>query len=44
MMNPGDVVTADFPGATGIKRRPCVVVSTDLYHQTRPAQTLHVGA
>jgi len=35
-MSPGDVVTADFPGATGVKRRPAVVVSTDQYHQTRP--------
>jgi mRNA interferase MazF len=36
MIQPGDVVTADFPGATGVKRRPCVVVSTNGYHQTRP--------
>lgn len=36
MIRPGDVVTADFPGATGVKRRPAVVVSSDLYHQTRP--------
>lgn len=36
MIHPGDVVTADFPGATGIKRRPAVVLSTDLYHRTRP--------
>lgn len=35
-MKPGDVVTADFPGATGVKRRPAVVVSTEQYHQTRP--------
>ena len=28
MFNPGDLVTADFPGVTGIKRRPAVVVST----------------
>jgi mRNA interferase MazF len=36
MVKPGDVVTVDFPGATGIKRRPAVVVSTDTYHKTRP--------
>jgi mRNA interferase MazF len=36
MVSPGDVVTVDFPGATGIKRRPAVVVSTDTYHKTRP--------
>ena len=28
----GDVVVADFPGITGVKRRPAVVVSTDAYH------------
>jgi mRNA interferase MazF len=32
MLKPGDVVTADFRGATGSKRRPAVVVSTALYH------------
>ncbi|MDH7486468.1 MAG: type II toxin-antitoxin system PemK/MazF family toxin [Anaerolineae bacterium] len=36
MFKPGDVVTVDFPGVTGIKRRPAVVVSTDTYHRTRP--------
>jgi len=36
MIKPGDVVTVDFPGARGIKRRPAVVVSTDTYHKTRP--------
>lgn len=36
MIQPGDVVTADFPGVTGTKRRPAVVVSTDAYHQHRP--------
>ena len=35
-LEPGDVVTADFPGVTGIKRRPCVVISSETYHQTRP--------
>lgn len=36
MVKPGDVVTVDFPGVTGIKRRPAVVVSTSTYHRTRP--------
>ncbi len=34
--NPGDVVTVDFPGVTGIKRRPAVVLSSSTYHGTRP--------
>jgi mRNA interferase MazF len=36
MVKPGDVVTVDFPGALGVKRRPAVVISTDTYHTTRP--------
>lgn len=32
----GDVIVADFPGITGIKRRPAVVVSTAAYHTHRP--------
>ena len=36
MYEPGDVVTADFPGVTGMKRRPCVVISSSTYHRTRP--------
>jgi len=36
MVKPGDVVTVDFPGAQGLKRRPAVVVSTDPYHTARP--------
>jgi mRNA interferase MazF len=36
MPNPGDVVTADFPGVTGVKRRPAIVVSTQEYHTHRP--------
>ena len=35
-LKPGDVVVADFPGVTGIKRRPAVVVSTYSYHNHRP--------
>lgn len=34
--NPGEVVTADFPGVTGIKRRPAVVLSSKTYHANRP--------
>lgn len=36
MTKPGDVVTVDFPGVEGIKRRPAVVVSTNSYHVSRP--------
>lgn len=32
----GDVVTVDFPGVTGIKRRPAVVLSSAIYHANRP--------
>lgn len=42
MLKPGDVVKADFPGANGIKLRPCVVISTELYHSTRPDVLLAV--
>ncbi len=35
-VHPGDVVVADFPGITGTKRRPALVVSTDTYHAARP--------
>jgi len=34
--NSGDVLTVDFPGVTGVKRRPVVVLSSVTYHQTRP--------
>jgi mRNA interferase MazF len=33
---PGDLVSVDFPGATGVKRRPAVVISSALYHSLRP--------
>lgn len=36
MFDPGDVVVIDFPGVTGIKRRPSVVLSSNLYHASRP--------
>ncbi len=42
MLRPGDVVMADFPGADGVKRRPCVVVSSELYQSTRPDVMLAV--
>ncbi|MEA3339335.1 MAG: type II toxin-antitoxin system PemK/MazF family toxin [Chloroflexota bacterium] len=32
----GDVVTIDFSGVKGIKRRPVIVVSSSTYHQHRP--------
>ncbi|NJL37368.1 MAG: type II toxin-antitoxin system PemK/MazF family toxin [Leptolyngbyaceae cyanobacterium RM2_2_4] len=34
--NPGDIVTVDFPGVTGVKRRPAVVLSSTTYHANRP--------
>jgi mRNA interferase MazF len=36
LFNPGDVVAIDFPGVTGVKRRPAVVVSYPVYHASRP--------
>lgn len=36
LFNPGDVVAVNFPGVTGIKRRPAVVVSSAIYHAARP--------
>jgi mRNA interferase MazF len=30
------VVVLDFPGVTGVKRRPAVVLSSDTYHAARP--------
>lgn len=41
-MKPGSVVIVNFPGATGIKRRPAVIVSTGLYHAERPDVILAV--
>ncbi len=51
MFNPGDVVVLDFPGVTGVKRRPSVVISSPAYHTSRPdlvvglitSQTVAVG-
>ena len=36
MLNVGNVVVIDFPGVTGIKRRPAVVLSSAVYHASRP--------
>jgi len=36
MPTPGDVVLAPFLGVNSLKDRPAVVVSSDLYHSTRP--------
>ncbi|KAB8317597.1 type II toxin-antitoxin system PemK/MazF family toxin [Tolypothrix campylonemoides VB511288] len=36
LFNPGDVVVVDFPGVSGIKRRPAVVLSSEVYHTSRP--------
>ena len=36
MFSPGDVVVLDFPGVTGVKRRPTVVLSSTVYHASRP--------
>lgn len=35
-ISPGDLVTVDFPGVTGTKRRPAVVLSSNTYHAIRP--------
>jgi mRNA interferase MazF len=34
--NHADVVTVDFPGVTGVKRRPAVVISSVTYQRFRP--------
>jgi mRNA interferase MazF len=36
LFNPGDVVAIDFPGVTGVKRRPAVIVSSPVYHAAGP--------
>ena len=36
MFNPGDVVAIDFPGVSGVKRRPTVIVSSPVYQAARP--------
>ncbi len=34
--NSGDVITVDFPGVKGVKRRPAVILSSSIYHENRP--------
>jgi mRNA interferase MazF len=34
--NPGDIVIVEFPGAKAIKRRPALVLSSEVYHEVRP--------
>lgn len=41
-MKAGSVVTVDFPGASGVKRRPAIVVSSATYHAERPDVILAV--
>ena len=36
LFNPGDVVVLKFPGAREVKRRPAVVISSPVYHASRP--------
>ena len=36
MHDPGDVVIVNFAGAVRVKRRPAVVLSSELYHAHRP--------
>jgi len=36
VLNPGDLVSVDFPGVTGVKRRPAVILSSATYHAIRP--------
>jgi mRNA interferase MazF len=35
LLKSGDVVVVDFPGVTGMKRRPAIILSSDAYHSTR---------
>ena len=36
MVKAGDVVVVDYPGVSGSKTRPAIVVSSDLYNSERP--------
>jgi mRNA interferase MazF len=36
VFSPGLLVSVDFPGVTGTKRRPAVVLSSDTYQAIRP--------
>ncbi len=42
MLKPSDVVVVDFAGAMGVKRRPAIVLSSDLYHTHHPDVVLGV--
>jgi mRNA interferase MazF len=35
ILNAGDLASVDFPGVTGIKRRPAVILSSATYHTIR---------
>ena len=35
-MKAGTLITANFPGVVSSKRRPAVVVSSEIYHRERP--------
>lgn len=41
-MKPGNVVIADIPGIVESKKRPAIVVSSDLYHADRPDLVLAI--
>lgn len=36
MPESGAVVTVEFPGVQGVKRRPAIIVSSETYHKSRP--------
>ncbi len=38
----GAIVVVDFPGVTGVKRRPAVIISSALYHRERPDMILGI--
>lgn len=43
MYRPGDVVVLEFPDVQGPKRRPTVVLSSDLYQSVRPDMIVGLG-
>jgi mRNA interferase MazF len=36
LFNPGAIVAVNFPGVQGVKRRPAVILSSAVYHASRP--------
>jgi mRNA interferase MazF len=38
----GEIIIVNFQGATGVKRRPAIIISSDEYHKTRPDVILAV--